>query len=192
MDNRFLNQKFLVRRKIFTLLGAKYHIYDPAGQLILFSKRKGFKLKEDIRLYTGEDMTQELICIQARKMIDFSATYDVFDSQSGLKIGALRRRGLKSMLQDEWVILNAVDQEFGMIKEDSMGLALLRRFLVSLVPQSFNVTVNGVLVSTLKQNFNPFVLKLNVDLTYDVNRVLDPRLGVAAAVLITSIEGQQS
>lgn len=192
MDNQFRYQNYLIRRKILTLVGAKFHVFNTNGEVVLFSKMKALRLKEDVRLFTSEDMSQELVNIHARKIIDFSATYDVSDSQTGLKIGALRRKGLKSILKDEWLILNANDEEIGIIKEDSMGLALLRRFLVNLIPQKYNVYIGEKLVSTFKQNFNPFVLKLNLDFSNDSEGILDKRLGIAAGIMLCAIDGRQS
>ena len=71
---------------------------------------KAFKLKEDIRLYTSEDMQTEVLSIQARKIIDISSAYDVIDSLTGAKVGALKRKGLKSILKDEWIIMDAEDK----------------------------------------------------------------------------------
>src|SRR6266545_1338894 len=102
---------FTVRRKVLKLFGGAFHIYDSAGNVIGYSKMKAFKLKEDIRLYTGEDMSQELLTIKARQMIDFAASYDVYDPQQQVKVGALRRRGLKSLIRDEWLILDPYDRE---------------------------------------------------------------------------------
>src|SRR5688500_2438553 len=124
---------------------------------------KAFKLKEDIRLYTGEDMQTELLTIQARQILDFAAAYDVIDARTQTKVGALKRRGWKSFLQDEWVIMNPQDHDIGVIKEDSMLLAVVRRFLTNLVPQSFQGEVSGVSVCTFKQHFNPFVFKMTLD-----------------------------
>lgn len=191
MDNRFSYERYLIRKKILSLVGAKFHIFDSAGQVVMFSKLKAFKLKEDIRLYNGEDMQDELLTIRARNVIDFSATYDVVDPKTGEKVGALKRKGLKSILKDEWIILNSSDAEIGSIKEDSMGLALLRRFLTNLVPQNYSVEINGTEVAEFKQNFNPFVTKLNLDFTKDASKVLDRRLGIAAGVLLCAIEGKQ-
>ena len=33
-----------------------FHIYDEAGNVAFYSKMKAFKLKEDLRIYSGEDM----------------------------------------------------------------------------------------------------------------------------------------
>jgi hypothetical protein len=187
----FSHSTYLIRRKILKLFGGAFHIYDPSGQVVFYSKMKAFKLKEDIRIYTGEDMQTEVLTIQARRVIDISAEYDVVDPLANEKVGMLKRKGLKSVIQDEWIFMNAHDQEIGLIKEDSMVLALIRRFVLNLVPQTFQGEINGNPVCTLKQNFNPFVSKITLDFSQDINRLLDRRLGIAAAILLCAIEGKQ-
>lgn len=191
MNDRFSSPVYLVRRKVFTLAGGAFHIYDGEGRLVLYSKLKAFKLKEDLRLFTGEDMREELLAIHARRVLDISATYDVTDSRTGEKVGAIQRKGMRSLLRDEWLFLDPNDREVGVLREDSMGLALLRRFLTNLVPQRFDVEVTGQKVATVRQNFNPFVLKLTVDFSPDAAGLLDRRLGLAAVLLLSAIEGRQ-
>ncbi|WP_234405006.1 hypothetical protein [Paenibacillus bouchesdurhonensis] len=82
MDH-FGYDQYLVRKKILSLLGAQFHIYNANEELVMFSQMKAFKLKEDIRLYNDEGMSQELLTIKARNVIDFSATYDVHDALTG-------------------------------------------------------------------------------------------------------------
>ena len=193
-DPRFGHAQYLIRKKVFKLLGAAFHVYDMNGNVVMYSKQKAFKLKEDIRLYTGEDMQTELLTIQARQAIDFSAAYDVVDSHARAKVGALRRKGLKSMLRDEWVILDPYDREIGLIQEDSTALALIRRFVDAasmFLPQKYHVEVAGQPAATFQQNMNPFVKKLSVDFSQDPQGRLDRRLGLAAAALVSAIEGRQ-
>lgn len=190
----FALTNYTVRRKVLKLFGGAFHVYDPSENVIAYSKMKAFKLKEDIRLFTGEDMTQELLVIQARQVIDFGASYDVWDPRAGQKVGALRRKGLKSILKDEWLILDAHDREIGLISEDSMALALVRRFIdmASLfLPQAYSVQVGGQPVAAFKQNFNPFVYRLNVDLNADPHDRFDRRLALASALLMAAVEGKQ-
>jgi hypothetical protein len=79
----------MVRRKVIKLLGGAFHAYDLQQQeLYAYSKMKAFKLKEDIRLYSDDKMTTELLPIKARQIIDLGATYDVVDPRQG-KVGAL-------------------------------------------------------------------------------------------------------
>ncbi|MCF6208044.1 MAG: hypothetical protein L3J61_01475, partial [Ghiorsea sp.] len=85
--------------------------------------------------------------------------------------------------------------ELGKILEDSTLKALARRFidLLSLfMPQKYHVEVDGQTVCTMQQTFNPFIMRLVVDFTPDKANQLDPRLGLAAAVLLCAIEGRQN
>ena len=194
-DQRFGHAQYIIRKKVFKLLGAAFHVYDTAGNVVMYSKQKAFKLREDIRLYTGEDMQTELLTIQARQIIDFSAAYDVIDPRARAKVGSLKRKGLKSMLRDEWVVMDAHDREIGLIQEDSTALALLRRFVDAVamfLPQKFEVQLGGQPVATFQQNMNPFVKRLTVDFSMDPQGRLDRRLGLAAATLLSAIEGRQT
>lgn len=192
MNINFTENKFLIRRKVMTIGGAKYHIYNEAGGLMFYCKQKAFKLKEDIRLYTNEAMTEEVLIMSARSVIDFSATYDVFDSVEGVKVGALQRKGMKSMFKDEWLVLDPDDNQIGVIQEDSAGLAFIRRFLTNIIPQNFDMIMNGKKVVDIQQAFNPFIYKLNIDYTFDTENIVDRRLGIAAGILISTIEGRQN
>lgn len=192
--NAFSHPQYTLRRKVFTLFGGKFHVYDPAGQVVLFGQMKAFKLKEDLRLYTGEDMQTEILSIRARKILDFSSAYDVYDSENHQKIGVLKRRGLKSMFRDEWIIMDPADHDIGVIREDSMALALVRRFIelaAMLLPQKYIVEMGGQQVAEFKQNFNPFVQKLLLTFPPGSERILDRRLAMAAAICLIAIEGRQ-
>ncbi|MEK6303605.1 MAG: hypothetical protein AABO41_23115 [Acidobacteriota bacterium] len=193
LANRFQDDNYLVRRKVLKLFGGAFHVYDASGNVVLFANMKAFKLKEDIRLYASEDMQTELLVITARRVLDISSEYDVTDSQTGQKVGVLKRKGLKSMIRDEWILMDSLDQPIGSIREDSTAMALIRRFIpfANLIPQQYNGEVRGIPVCSFKQNVNPFVMKISLDFSADVNRLLDRRLGLAAAVLLCAIEGKQ-
>jgi hypothetical protein len=191
MNPAFQLNQYLLKRQVFALTG-KFRFFDPNGRLLLFSEQKMFKLREDIRVYSDESKAQEVLMIKARQIVDFSAAYDVVDSVMGQKVGALRRKGWASMLRDEWEVLDANDNVMGKLFEDSMGMALLRRFLTNLVPQNYDITFGTDRVADLKQNFNPFTYELNIDFSMDINHRLDRRLGLAAGILLAAVEGRQS
>jgi len=189
--DRFGQPRYMIRRKFFKLFGGAFHIYDKAGNLAFYSKMRAFKLKEDLRIYSDEDMREELLVIKARGILDFGMTYDVTDAVTGERVGALRRKGLRSIFRDQWLVLDTHDQEVGKIEEDSMALALVRRFLTNLIPQSFTGTLGDTQVLAFHQRFNPFIQKIDLDFSMDTRRLLDRRLGIAAAVLMCAIEGRQ-
>lgn len=182
---------YVVRRKFLRIVGNEFRVFDPAGNQVLFSKQKAFKLREDIRIWSGDDMQTEVLWIQGRQIVDFSAAYDVIDSTTGQKVGAFKRKGLKSVVRDEWILMDAKDQETGLFQEDSMGMAILRRF-INIIPQKFHMQVGNAHVANLRQNWNPFVVKVTVDFSPDTQRLLDRRLGIAVAILHSAIEGRQS
>ncbi len=188
-SERFRQPTYQVRKKVFKLFGGSFDIYGPDGSLVLFASQKAFKLKEDIRLYGDNDKAEELLVIKARSIIDFSAAYDVEDPTSGQKLGAFKRKGWRSLLRDEWIVMDASDQEIGFLKEDNAMIATLRRF-INLIPQNYHCEVNGAYACTYKQNFNPFVYKLNIEFP-EVSSSFDKRMALAGAVLLSAIEGKQ-
>ena len=186
----FLHDRYLLKRQLLKLVGASFNIYDPGGTQVLQANQKGFKLKEDIRLLGGPGLQQELVGIFARQVMDFSAAYDVVDLTTNTKIGALRRKGFRSIVRDEWLVLDPWDREIGKVIEDSMALALVRRFLTNLVPQNYDLLLGTTRAVDLKQNFNPFSYHLNVVFEVPATQ-FDRRVGLATAVLIAAIEGRQ-
>lgn len=192
MNPIFQHPSYLLKRQAVALTG-KFRFYDPMGNLVMFSEQKMFKWREDIRVYADEAKTQEVLSIKARQIVDFSAAYDVVDTALNQKVGALRRKGLRSILRDEWEVLDANDNVKGLLFEDSMGLALLRRLLPgSWLPQNYDISFGETRVADLKQNFNLFRYELNLDFTMDAGHLLDRRLGIAAGILLAAVEGKQS
>ncbi len=191
MHSSFLYDRYLLKRQVLALTG-KFRIYNPAGQLVLFSEQKMLRLKEDIRVYGDEAKAQELLWIQARQILDFSAAYDVTDTATGMKVGSLRRKGFRSMVRDTWEIWEPADVPIGVVEEDSLALGLLRRLLLgSLLPQNYDARIGAERVADFRQRFNLFRYELDIDFTLDAARRLDRRLGLAAAILLGTIEGKQ-
>ena len=191
MHSAFMHNKYLLKRQAIALQG-KFRFYDPIGNLVMYSEQKMFKLREDIRVYSDESKSQEVLSIKARQIIDFSAAYDVIDATNNEHVGTLRRKGLRSMLRDEWEILNPAGQVIGSLFEDSMGLALVRRLLVSLIPQNYDISIGQSVVADLKQRFNIFRYELDLDFSMNTANQLDRRLGIAAGILLAAVEGKQS
>ncbi len=196
MTDRFNHSSYFVRKKIFKplsiILGESFYIYDTQGRLSFYVKQETLKLREDIRIYSSEDMTEEILVMKARSRIGFSSTYDVFDSRSNELIGSFRRKGIKPILKDKWEILDNQDREVGLITENSILRALLRTFLSNdLVPQTYVGTIEQHNVFTFQQRLNPFVQKIKLDFSMDSNPILDRRLGIAASILLSTIEGRE-
>jgi uncharacterized protein YxjI len=186
----FENDSFLFRRKVFKIFGGSFHVYDPQGQLLLYSQQKAFKLREDMRVYSDEMMSQELLAIKTPQILDLGATYHVQDSTTGELVGSVRRKFLKSILCDEWEIYSPDGAKVGTLTEKSLLAAMATRFLSNLIPQTYCINdASGLEAAHIKQHFNPFILKYTMDVSPQPG--VDRRLIVACGILLAAIERRQ-
>ena len=190
MNQAFNKSAYIFRKKVFKLFGGSFKVFDTDGNILFYSEQKAFRLKEDFRIYSDESKREELVTIKTPQILDFSATYHVTDSLTGEKAGAIKRKGFKSIISDEWIFLSKDSQEIGKMKETSLGGALLSRF-INLIPQNYTISdSNQKEVARIKQFFNPFVLKYQLTIP-DSNTSIDRRLIISAGILLCSIEGRQ-
>lgn len=186
----FQEDLYLFRRKVFKLFGGAFHVYDEQGRVVLYSKQKAFRLKEDFRVYADERQLDELLVIRTPQILDLGATYHVEDATRGEQIGALRRKALKSILYDSWVYLGPDGEELGRLEETSFLGAIGSR-LINLIPQKYRaVTGDERRVARLNQHFNPFVLKYTMRIE-DPDPSIDRRLLIASGILLAAIERRQ-
>ena len=187
----FQQDRFMARQKIFTF-PPQFFFLDLNGNTLAYLRKKVFTWKDEIRIFTDEQQTLELLSIKARKIIDWGTAFDVTDSINRQKAGALKRRGWKSLLRKEYTILDANDQEIGTLQENSLFLATVRRYVTNIIPQSYSFQIGGQQVGTARQKWNFFAPKMEVDFTGDPAKRLDRRLVAAAIVLLIAVEGRQS
>ncbi len=146
---------YRIRKKVLTV-GNKYWIEDYNGNLLGFCKQKLFKLKEDIRIYTDESLSQELFCIKQKQILDAFGDFAVVDSNSGMVLGSIKREWLSSAFaKDSWQVFNAQNQLIGKIEETSTGQALARKYMPGggLIPEKMTLELNGISVAEINQSF---------------------------------------
>ena len=186
-------EQYTIRRKVFKILGAGFHIYSADGQIAGYCKQKALKLKEDLRVYTNESQSEELFRIAARSVIDFGATYDV-TLPTGESLGSFRRKGLKSLVRDTWLVHGPKGEEIATIREDSGTKAIARRLLgdySGLLPQSYSmVTQDERQIATYRTHFNVFIYRLGVSI-HSEHDDLDELVVLAGGCLLAAIEGRQ-
>ena len=187
-------EAYTIRRQIFRLFGAGFHVYGADGNLVAFCKQKAFRLREDFRLYTDSSQKEEFLTVAARQVIDFSAAYDV-KLPSGEKIGSLKRKGFKSTFyKDTWSICDEQDAEIGTLEEQGSVLPVVRRVVDAVsffFPQTYVLTNDrGEMVGRYRQHFNPFIFRFGVTLTGSDER-FDDLLVLAIGTVVAAIEGRQ-
>ena len=196
--------RYVLRSHFFRFFGGAYELRDDQGRRCLYARMKRFRLKEDIRVYADARMHDEVLRIRTESIFDFSGAYDVEDSRSHTRVGTLRRSGLRStFVRDHWQMLDADGRPLAELSEDSLGKSLLRRLLEFageiplvgllgyLLPQRYALTRRERPVAHYRQHYNPFIYKLDIDLSPDDSQAVDRRLAIAMAVLLAAIEGRQ-
>lgn len=203
-------KKLEFRRKFWKILGAEITVTEPnSEQVVGLIKMKAWKLRQDIRLYSDKTLSKELIRIGARNIIDFGATYDVFDSPTDKQLFSLRRKGLKStFVRDHWDMSDAAGNPLGFVQETSGGLALARRWIEILpfgeiaglvfmfVPQTYTINVNDAsgtsgVTGTIIHRKNPFIVKMALD-TSAAQPNVDPRIGISVVSLLSVIDATKN
>lgn len=170
-----------VRQKI--RLGNQYTIYED-GRPILSSAQKKLRLKEDFR-FDDAETGAERFRATADSVLDVAAAYDVEDSRTGERIGSVKRN-VVSMFKHEYALLGPDGEVVGYVREDSAINALVRRFVTTLLPFSYEIT-DPTRSETWGRVSGAFSLRdrYGVELATDE---LDPRLVVIATVVVDAIE----
>jgi len=158
----FQGDSFRVDMKIMHV-GYSYYIYDAWERKIAFAFMKPLKLKEDIRIFTDDSKTNEIMSIQQEQVMDFMGKFDVWDSQSRQFLGLLNRKAAKSFLRDTWSIKNYNRQDVGEIKEDSQGMAIVRRFMPfgNFIPNASFIKYQGSDVAVIREKFRILIKLLS-------------------------------
>ncbi len=95
-DPHFDEDAFIVDQP-FTLFVNRYFVHKAAdsefapGTMLAFCRQKPFALKEDLLIFSDETMSEEILRIKARRVVDIGGRY-VVTTPDGAVIGALQRR----------------------------------------------------------------------------------------------------
>ncbi|NWF62561.1 MAG: hypothetical protein HXY43_25825 [Fischerella sp.] len=89
----------------FWAFAPQMSVVDAQGNLVFYVRQKLFKLKEAITVFADTERTQPLYYIKADRIIDFSARYNFTDA-SDIPIGAVKRRGMKSLWRARYDIFD--------------------------------------------------------------------------------------
>jgi uncharacterized protein YxjI len=116
--------------KIVTI-GTRIRIKDATGRQVAYVRKKKFKLKESVGVYSDEDQRRLLFRMKADRMLDFSARYAI-SGPDGHPVGAVGRRGMKSLWSSAYVLEDAYGTEAGSIREENPWTKVLDGAMESL------------------------------------------------------------
>ena len=198
------HDRFILRQK-FRFVVNEYHFSLPVGEdapgpPFCYVRQRPFKFKEDIRFYSDESRTRELMRIKARHRFDPRARYDV-TAADGSTIGAIQKVFGQSLLRSTYTLSDPTGRELATVTEESMWVALLRR-IVGFIPYIENVApwlpipYHFVFrqgereLGSHRRQIGKFRDVYTIDLNGDPQRTLDRRLILATAVGMDALQAR--
>ena len=177
---------YRIRIKVLAV-ARQFWIEDEDSNSLGYSRQKVLALKTAIQVYSDERMTQELFMVKQEQYALNWGIFDVFDSQTNVCLGRLRRKGRSDFGSDQYSILNPAGQEIGTVKEGSRrGIA--RRYVpyANLAPERTTVEMYGREVATINQRFKMIgnVWELNCT---DLPREVDRRVLLAFMIVVATV-----
>ena len=127
-----MTPRLIIQQKLTAFVN-KYRIYSvtdqgKTDQLISLAQQKRFKIREKVMFYTDQKRDKLSFTFRAEKVIDVHGRYLVEDP-NGKALGAFRKEFKRSLVNSTWTILDADGTERYLVKESSMVVAVLRRFI---------------------------------------------------------------
>ncbi|HET7386125.1 MAG TPA: hypothetical protein VFJ19_05595 [Nocardioidaceae bacterium] len=186
----------VINRYVFSLPDAQ----GKEGVPFAFVEQKRFKFKEDIRFYTDESKTTELLRIKARQRFDPAARYDI-TGPGGAKIGEIQKVFGKSLLRSSYRLYGPDGQEVCEATERSLGVALFRRLVGFVpyigdfadwlpIPYHFVFRSGDQVLANHTRELWKLTDHYTIDCTPDTEHVLDRRLVLAAAVGMDALQAR--
>lgn len=195
------SDRFLIQQ-VFRPIGNEYRISVPApgskdeGEPLLFVKQKKLSLKEDIRFRLDPERDDHLFMIKSKTVFEFAGRHDVLDDV-GTVIGTLEKSFAKSLLRSHWVVRDAAGQELFSAEEQSLVIALVRRFagyvpvagslLLEYIPFNFTFARGGAEAGRYSRVIGSFRDKYVLEPGEELEGV-DRRLVLAFAVALDALQ----
>jgi uncharacterized protein YxjI len=198
------HDRFLLRQRIRPIVN-QYEFMLPtpegeAGEVVCFVEQKRFAWKEDIRFYTDDTKTTELMRIKARQRFDPAARYDVTDAATD-KIGEIQKVFGESLLRSTYTLFDANGRQVAKVAERSLAVALFRRLVGFVpyvgnfadwlpIPYHFDFKRGDEVIGSHTRKAFKFRDTYAIDMTGDPQHEIDRRLVLAIAVGMDALQAR--
>jgi uncharacterized protein YxjI len=177
----------------------EFSLNEDASEPFCFVEQARFKFKEDIRFFTDETKTQELLRIKARQRFDPRATYDV-TTPDGAKVGEIKKVFGKSLLRSTYEFQTTGGEPVE-ARERSLAVALFRRLVGFVpwignyadwlpIPYHFDFRRGEDVVGSHERKKWKFRDTYTIDMSADPQRTVDRRMVLAIAVGMDALQAR--
>ena len=176
---------YVIKRPFWSFFGRVFRVWTGDGQLIMYIKHPMLRLREEFTVFADEAETKPLLKIKAKQIIAINFSYEITDANTGRVLGAVQKKGLKSILRDKFILFDPAGTEIGYAEEQ--GASVLRRFFPWLTSKHA-IFANGQQAAWIAQKFRFFTKEFMVDLQPSP---LDPQFVLAVALLALIAESHR-
>lgn len=191
-------------QQVFRPIGNEYRIGVPApgsteeGTPLLFVKQKKLKVKEDIRFRLDPDQDAHLFMIKAKTVFEFRGRFAVTDANDAV-LGSIEKSFAKSLIRTHWVVRGPDGEELFTSQEDSLVIALIRRFielvpflgavgfLLQWIPFNFSLDRGGTQIGSYQRVLGKLRDRYVLELSPQAGH-LDRRLLIAFAIGLDALQ----
>ena len=174
----FAHRSYTLVRPLFSFRRV-YRVFAPDGSLSAFVEQPWFRFRTELMIYGDEEQTQPILVIKNRRFAAVNMEHDLFDAQTGQRLGVVRTRGLRSLFRDTWDILDADERPAGLMIED--GAYFWRRIL-KFIPGRHRIELGGRVAAQITQVFHFFRREFELDIVQQDDPI-EPRFAIACALI---------
>jgi uncharacterized protein YxjI len=107
-----------------TTFSDDFTVKDASDRLLMYVRKKRFKLQDELNVYADEAQKQHLYQLKANKWMDFSATYG-FTASNGTLVGQISRKGWASIFNAHYEVFNHQGGHTHTIREENAWVKVL-------------------------------------------------------------------
>lgn len=177
--------QYVIKRRFWSFFERVFRVFTADGQLIMYIKHPMLRLREEFTVHADEAQTRPLLLVKSKQVIAINFSYEVTDISTGHVLGAVQKKGLRSIIRDKFLILDPAGTEIGYAEEQ--GASFMRR-LFPWLTSKHAIFVGGQQVAYIKQRFRFFTKEFEVSMAPSQ---LDPRFVLAVALLALIAEARR-
>ena len=119
---------YVIKRRFWSFFERVFRVFTGDGQLIMYIQHPLLKLREEFMVYADEAKTRPLLQRQVAAGRSRSTSRTTSPTcTTGELLGAVQKKGLRSIVRDKFIILDPTGAEIGYAEEQ--GASLLRPLL---------------------------------------------------------------
>src|SRR4051812_10088321 len=174
----FAHASYVLVRPLFSWRRV-YRVNALDGPLVAFVEQPWFRLRGELVMSADEAQLQPILILKSRRFAAVNMEHDLYDADTGERLGVIRTQGFRSLWRGTWDILGVDERPAGRMLED--GPWFWRRVL-RFLPGRHHIELGGREVARIAQRFHLFRREFLVDIL-PVSDPIEPRFAIACALI---------